>query len=63
MRIDKTNAQAVGFKAYQAQAQNISGHPSKSHSHENRESKARGRAVTKDPTEFSRALERAMQTR
>lgn len=63
MRIDKINSNAVGFKAYQAQAQNISGQPSKSPSHDNRDSKARGRAVTQDPTEFSRALERAMQPR
>lgn len=62
MAIEKTVG-AVGFGAYRAQAQNLSGQPSKSHSHDPRDLKARGRAATQDPTEFLRALERAMQSK
>jgi hypothetical protein len=59
MQIGKVS-QSVGLRAYQAQSPNLSGSPSKSHSHDVRETKARSRDKSQDPTEFARALERAM---
>ena len=58
MNIGKVST-TVGLRAYQAQSPNLSGQPSTSHS-SRPVSKSPGRDKSQDPTEFARALERAM---
>lgn len=59
MRIERPSAAAI--KAYTDQSLNLSGHQSKSHPHTTRGLKSRTGDPSQDPTEFSRALERAME--
>ena len=58
MTIEKVST-AAGLRAYQAQSPNLSGQPSMSHSSRT-VCKSPGRDKSQDPTEFARALERAM---
>lgn len=59
MNIAKVSQNAVGLRAYQAQSPNLSGRPSTSHSSRTI-GKGAVRDKSQDPTEFARALERAM---
>ena len=60
MRIERAGVRASAIKAYADQSLTLSGHPSKSHPHGVRNLK-RDRDSSQDPTEFSRALDRAME--